>query len=310
MKNKILYGLLIVFVSFAILGGLIFLFKNQKNFEKNQKNQQEFSNSYITGYEGDFWKITYRFLYPKDKFVIKSKVTLPSKVLIKEISSGKTSSISFFYNDAAGFKSAKELWENQYKSQCPNCLEIKPKFSYPSKDIVAFANLSEEWIIFSQKPGFVIANFKKPSDLLIKILETLEVYQTKTEPPKFLSVKVYFVNSNIKENNCKNLTFVERQIIETPKIATAALELLLEGPSQKEMEQGYRSEIPPNSEINSLVIKDQTAYIDFNSTIESGGGSCSMEARVEQIRQTLFQFPTIKKVVISINQKTEPIFQP
>ena len=271
-----------------------------------------FSNSYIVGYEGDFQNITYQFLYPKDKFSLKSKVTSPSIVTAKNLSNGDSNTISFFYNGAAGFSSAKELWEVQYKSQCNDCFKIVNALSYSTNNIATYANATDEWIIFAQTPGFVIAHLKKPVKDVLKIIESLTVTSQKTEgQPEFSEIKIYFANDKIKPvTDCKEIVAVKRTILKTPKIATAAMELLFDGPSEQEKAEGYVTNIPKGSEINSLSIKGGTTYADFNEITESGGGSCSMAMRVTQIKQTLLQFSTINNIILSINGQTEPIFQP
>jgi hypothetical protein len=271
-----------------------------------------FSNSYVVGYEGDFQKVAYQFSYPKDKFLLESKVTSSFLVTIKNLSTEQVDTVSFFYNGAAGFPSAKELWDNQYKPQCPDCSISPDNFSYPTNDMVTYSNSTDEWVIFAQTPGFIIAHMKQPTNEVLKILQSLQVSASKTSIPEFVSVKVYFANDKIKPiKSCKEVVSVERQIMATPKVATAALELLLSGPTQDEEDSGYTSAIPVGSDLNSVSVDSSgNAHADFNLLTESGGGSCSMAMRVAQIRQTLFQFPTVKSVTLSIDGQTEPIFQP
>lgn len=143
-----------------------------------------------------------------------------------------------------------------------------------------------------------------------EILQTLNFKKPQAISPK-TPVKIYFLNQKIKPVKlCNEVVAVDRQIEKTEKIATAALNELLKGPSEKEKTQGYFSNIPAGSKLNSLSIKDGEAFADFNETAQSGGGSCSMSARVKQITETLKQFPTIKKVKISINGRADGIFQP
>ena len=126
-----------------------------------------------------------------------------------------------------------------------------------------------------------------------------------------LSLKVYFPNSKVKQVNlCNETLAVNRIIPKTEKIATAALNELLKGPTSEERIAGYTSDIPTGSKFNSLAIINGEAQVDFNDIIESGGGSCSMLMRTAQIRETLLQFATVKTVKLSINGRTEDIFQP
>ncbi len=51
--------------------------------------------------------------------------------------------------------------------------------------------------------------------------------------------------------------------------------------------------------------------VDFDETLEKAvGGSCRVAAIRSQITKTLLQFPSFKKVIISINGRTEDILQP
>lgn len=311
MNKKII---ILLFIAIIAIVSVYFSFvKKSPVIQVNAPTSQlaVFSNSYVLGYEGDFQSVTYKLYYPKDKFLLRSKVIAPSTVSIKDLATGKISTIKFFYNGAAGFSSVKELWQTQFKSQCSDCIQSENNFSYPSNDIATFSNASDEWIVFSQIPGFVIADLKKPSSDAKQVVQSLAVTETKASMPEFSTIKIYFANEKKSPViSCKEVVAVDRQIIKTPKIATAAIETLFEGPNQQEKDAGYTTAIPAGSELNSLSIENRKAYADFNSITESGGGSCSMAMRVSQIRQTLLQFPTIKEVIFSINGQTDPIFQP
>jgi hypothetical protein len=273
---------------------------------------ETYTNTYLVDYEGDFSNVTYELSYPKDSFSVSSKVTAPSTVNLINLKNGDLNTIYFFYNGAAGFSSASQLWSEQYKSKCNDCFKTVGMFNYPSNDIAIYSSATDEWVIFAQAPGFVVAHFKKPATDAIKILESLKITSEKTSQQlEFSTINVYFANEKIKPTtDCKEVLAVKREILKTPKIAQATMETLLEGPSDQEKTEGYTSSIPTGASLNSISITDGVAYVDFNKTTESGGGSCSMAMRVSQIRQTLLQFPTIKNVILSIDGQTEPIFQP
>ena len=91
---------------------------------------------------------------------------------------------------------------------------------------------------------------------------------------------------------------------------TALLELL-KGTTSAEEDKGYLSSIPAGVTINSLSISKGTAYVDFNEKLGEGvGGTCLVDRIRGQITQTLKQFSTVDKVVISINGESEAILQP
>ena len=271
-----------------------------------------YKDSFVVGYEGDFQKISYSLSYPGNNFSISSMASRPSTVIIRNLKDDSISTIRFFYNGAAGFESATQIWNEQYKSLCPNCVKSSAAFHYQTKDYAVYEDNSDEWIIFSQIPGFVIADLKKPADNTVKILQSLSVSsESGAAQPELSTINVFFSNDRINPTtDCKSVVPVAKTILKTTRIASAAIETLLDGPSDQEKSEGYSSGIPSGSMLNSLSINNGVAYADFNSITESGGGSCSMAMRVSQIKQTLLQFPTIKSVVLSVNGQTEPIFQP
>ncbi|MFA5714440.1 MAG: GerMN domain-containing protein [Candidatus Paceibacterota bacterium] len=133
-------------------------------------------------------------------------------------------------------------------------------------------------------------------------------------PVKFLEetsiVKVYFSKQG-NEGDCTAVFPVERNIIKTEAVARVAIEELIKGPTDEEKNSGYFSGINQNSKINKLTIVNGTAMIDFNEALEEGiGGSCLVAEIRKQITETLMQFSSVKKVVISIDGRTEDILQP
>jgi germination protein M len=91
----------------------------------------------------------------------------------------------------------------------------------------------------------------------------------------------------------------------TPRVGTAALEALLEGPDSFEEDYGLRSAVPDGTQLLDLKIADGIARVDLTSEFESGGGSASMQMRLAQVVYTITQFPTVKGVVFSLDG--EPI---
>ncbi|MFA6252038.1 MAG: GerMN domain-containing protein [Candidatus Paceibacterota bacterium] len=127
-----------------------------------------------------------------------------------------------------------------------------------------------------------------------------------------VKVKVFFANDNIdKEVTCNNVYYVEREVENTKAIATAAINELLKGTTEKEEADGYRTLINSGVKINKLVIENGIAKIDFSSEFEKGmGGSCKVSLIRKQIEETLKQFEAVKSVVISVNGDSESILQP
>ena len=128
-----------------------------------------------------------------------------------------------------------------------------------------------------------------------------------------LTVKVFFSNSVFDPEvlDCQKNFSVKRTIPKTLAVARAALEELLVGPTDAEKAEGYFTSINPGVKIQSLVVANGVANVDFDEQLEfQVGGSCRVAAIASQIRETLKQFPTVKDVVISINGRIEDILQP
>jgi len=126
-------------------------------------------------------------------------------------------------------------------------------------------------------------------------------------------VKVYLNNSGLSNNStdCSLVFPVQRLITKTSATARAALEQLLSGATDAEKNLGYSSSINSGVKINSLTITNGTAKVDFDQQMDyQMGGSCRVTAIRAQITQTLEQFPTIKKVIISVNGSVDEALQP
>lgn len=97
----------------------------------------------------------------------------------------------------------------------------------------------------------------------------------------------------------------------TVGVARAALEELLKGPTAAEQDAGYVSNINEGVKINSLTINKGVAAVDFSDELQKEvGGACRVTAIRAQIVETLNQFSTVHKVIISVNGNTEDILQP
>lgn len=123
---------------------------------------------------------------------------------------------------------------------------------------------------------------------------------------KTMDVLVFFSN----KGECENVTLTKRIISETVTPARSALEQLLMGPTKLEKSEGFRTNINSGVKINSLVIDNGVAKVDFSKELETTGGSCRVSAIRAQITKTLQQFRTVRDVIISINGDSETILQP
>lgn len=132
------------------------------------------------------------------------------------------------------------------------------------------------------------------------------------ESVESLKINVFFNNDQLNPDfNCERVFSVERIIPKTQAIARASLEELLKGPTEKEKRNGFSTSINFGVIIQKITIENGIARVDFNEQLEyQVGGLCRVIAITAQIEETLKQFPTVNKVIISINGRTEYILQP
>jgi len=179
--------------------------------------------------------------------------------------------------------------------------------------------MTENWVEFKgtltftnsvSQDGWLVLQKDNPSGLR-ELDEQVEI-PVKIEKMETTKVKVFFNNSQMDpEFSCNKVFPVEREVPKTQAIARAALEELLKGPTSAEKEAGFITNINPGVKIQSLIIENGTARVDFDEQLEyQVGGSCRVAAISAEIRETLKQFPTVSQVVISINGRTEDILQP
>lgn len=93
-----------------------------------------------------------------------------------------------------------------------------------------------------------------------------------------------------------------REIPSTKAIATAAVGALLGGPSATEASHGITSQIPAGSQLLGLTIDNGVATIDLSSEFDAGGSPAAVQTRLGQVVYTLTQFPTVKSVVVEIEE--------
>jgi len=90
----------------------------------------------------------------------------------------------------------------------------------------------------------------------------------------------------------------------TPRLGTAALEILLRGPQ----EPGIDTAIPAGTRLLGLSIDEGVAHVNLSSEFESGGGSLSMTVRLAQVVYTLTQFSTVEGVRFELDGRPVDVF--
>jgi hypothetical protein len=99
----------------------------------------------------------------------------------------------------------------------------------------------------------------------------------------------------------EQLFVVTRTQSSTPRVGTAAVEALLEGPSASERSAGVATQIPDGTQLLGLIVDKGIATVDLTSEYESGGGTASMTMRLAQVVCTLNQFPSVKGVLFQLD---------
>ena len=125
--------------------------------------------------------------------------------------------------------------------------------------------------------------------------------------------EVYFSNNKLDPKvSCLKVSPISRPIGNGERSLIKNLEIMFQGPSEKEKEGGYFTNIPENVKIKSIEKKGISVKIDFSKDIESGvGGSCRVTAIRAQIVNTVRAFDkSIKSVAISVEGEVETALQP
>lgn len=126
-----------------------------------------------------------------------------------------------------------------------------------------------------------------------------------------LTLRVYFGNRRIDPENkqCVVVYPSFRTVPRTAAVGRAALTELLKGPTTAEAAVGAITAINPGAKLQNLTIANGVARADFNQALgrgpDGGGEECLVQAARAQITETLKQFPTVRSVVISVNNQIE-----
>jgi len=185
-----------------------------------------------------------------------------------------------------------------------------------TEDFVPF-NATLLFAVSSTPKGRLILEKDNPSGLPEYADElTIPVYfkEVPEISQEFMTVKIFLSDSRFVGEpyfDCSRTIAVERQVPKTLAVTKTAIEALLRGAIQEEIDQGFVSNINSGVRIQSLTIENSIAKIDFDKQLEfQVGGSCRVAAIRAQITETLKQFPTVDSIIISIDGRTEDILQP
>lgn len=132
----------------------------------------------------------------------------------------------------------------------------------------------------------------------------IEVSARRAEQQGQKQVRVYFWrNEDSSDENPHGVAAVTRTV-GAASPARAALEALINGPTDAEVNQGYRGYGPRGFVIIKLLtIKNGTARVNFVSspTWEGWPGELIAPRFKEAVTRTLKQFPNIRRAVVSLD---------
>jgi spore germination protein GerM len=148
------------------------------------------------------------------------------------------------------------------------------------------------------------------------VLLTVGLGSVAAQKAEMMTIKLYFGNERLNPNwdDCNKVFPVTRQIPKTSAVATAALQELFKGTTNEEEAKQYSSFSPQETAgiLKSVNVKNGAAYVNFtkcvyeqmgNATSSCGGGFFAM------VDETLYQFPTIKKVYYAIEGNTNDFYE-
>ncbi len=94
----------------------------------------------------------------------------------------------------------------------------------------------------------------------------------------------------------------------TPRVATAALDALLAGPTVSERSSGLTTQVPPGTRLLGVSIARGVARVDLSSDYENAAGSRALQLRLGQVVYTATQFPTVEAVRFSVDGTPANVF--
>ncbi|MCK4798067.1 MAG: GerMN domain-containing protein [Spirochaetes bacterium] len=187
-------------------------------------------------------------------------------------------------------------------------LDKKNQEVIKKKIIDGFEEIKEK--IDTQK---VLDNIRKKNEKNTEIQkENKDIYnESKKDAHEKKDVKTHFRRSLlyysvIQDNEKLKLVSVSRSISYTNTPLTQTLKSLLNGPVHDGNSSEIITNIPHNTKLLSVVIKDNTAYINFSKEFEFNSyGRESTIAQIKQVVYTATEFSNVKSVQILINGRVK-----
>jgi hypothetical protein len=127
-------------------------------------------------------------------------------------------------------------------------------------------------------------------------------------PGETTTIRAYFFLGSFTHDG--GLAPILHEIPKTKAVATAAMEFLLDGPSDTETNTrpAIFTTIPEGTRLLGLSIEDGVATVNLSREFESGGGSASVLGRLAQVVYTLTQFSTVDRVTFKLDGEAVTVF--
>lgn len=173
-----------------------------------------------------------------------------------------------------------------------------------------------------ETPGKPVPTQETPKEPTIIIEPPREIVEI-SPPPKekekqpdaqeqerrYRKSNLYFVQ--VDEDGDIQMRKTSRSIYFTDSPLTETMKSLIEGMLPEEIAKGYLSLIPENSRLLSIVIKEETAFMNFNESFKYNPfGQEGYIAQLKQIVYTATEFPTVKRVQFLIEGQTITYLSP
>ncbi len=186
---------------------------------------------------------------------------------------------------------------------------------------VGIAQAEGEWMTKDFVPFSATIDFVSPSEGDGKIVfikdnpsglpENDNKVEMEIKLPKMETMSVKPFWNNGEKFECEKVDKSERVVAKNIETAKTAIYELLKGPNVEEQKTGFTTSIPTGASLESIKIEGGVAYADFDKILDEGvSGSCRVSAIRAQITETLKQFETIKKVIISVEGNVDEALQP
>jgi germination protein M len=128
-------------------------------------------------------------------------------------------------------------------------------------------------------------------------------------PSRTRQARLFFIA--VKPDGEIQLKSVIRPVKYADAPLTSTLESLLAGPTPAEINQGLMSLVAPTARLLRARVEDGTAYLDFSEDFRFNSlGKEGLSAQLEQVVYSATEFPTVKRVQILLEGRTEDYLGP